>query len=180
MHFGSYLDTCMDLHLAGLDGLRVNQPYSGLLGGCYDLWTASWLELFGERLHIEFFDDIVAFPRSVVERSLRWLELDEGVAARFRYDVENKTVQYSSKTAQQVALWLNRRGEHFFDRHAELKRALRSAYYALNADSTAEVLDPAARARLSDFYAPHNRKLVDVLRPTGCNRWPAWLTDVTT
>ena len=179
MQFGSYLDTCMDLHEAGLDGLRVNQPYSGLRGGCYDESMGSWLELFGDRLHIEFFDDIVTDPHSTVERILRWLGLDVGVAAGFQYDVENRTVQYSNRTAQQVALWLNRRGEQFFDRHAGLKRVLRSAYYAVNQDSTAEVLEAAARERLSAFYVPHNQKLVDVLRSTGYDRRPAWLSDVT-
>ena len=54
MGFDSYLDICEELHHAGLDGLRENQPYTGLLGGCYDEWLGAWQESFGERLRILF------------------------------------------------------------------------------------------------------------------------------
>ena len=45
MGFESYLDLCEELHSAGLDGLRENQPYTGRLGGCYDEWLEAWQEL---------------------------------------------------------------------------------------------------------------------------------------
>jgi uncharacterized short protein YbdD (DUF466 family) len=177
MDFGSYLDVCEQLRSVGEDGLRENQPYSGLRGGCYDEWIDAWQELFGERLRIEFFDNLVEDPCGTVEGVLRWLGLDERVAAGFRYDVENRSVQYRSRPVLQAALVLNRRGEHFFERHGRMKRALRSVYYAMNRDSAPEVLDPALRERLAAFYVQHNERLTARLGSVDAGRWPAWLAD---
>jgi hypothetical protein len=175
MGFQRYLDICEELHSAGLDGLRENQPYSGLLGGCYDEWLEAWQELFGQRLHVLFFDDLVADPRSAVVETLRWLEVDEGAAAEFSYTVENRSVQYRSRPVLAAALFLNRRGERFFARHGGARRVLRSAYHVVNRDPAAEVLPPAARDRLASFYAPHNERLAAALRSVGISGAPIWL-----
>jgi hypothetical protein len=175
MGFESYLDICEDLHAAGTDGRRENQPFSGLLGGCYDEWLEDWQELFGERLHILFFDDLVADPHSAVVETLQWLEIDERAAAEFRYTVENRSVQYRSRPVLAAALFVNRRAESFFARHGGVKRVLRSAYQVVNRDPAAEVLQPSARDRLASFYAPHNEGLAATLRSAGIDGLPAWL-----
>jgi hypothetical protein len=175
MGFETYLDACEELHSAGLDGRRENQPYSGLLGGCYDEWLQAWQELFGERLHVLFFDDLVADPRSAVVATLRWLAVDERPAADFKYTVENRSVQYRSRPVLEAALFLNRRAEQFFARHGGLKRVLRSAYHVVNRDPATEVLPPAARDRLAAFYAPHNAGLAAALRSAGIGDVPDWL-----
>jgi hypothetical protein len=176
MGFEQYLDICADLHAAGADGRRENQPYTGLLGGCYDEWLAAWLELFGDRLHILFFDDLVADPHGAVVETLRWLEADEQVAADFRYTVENRSVQYRSRPLLAAALFLNRRGERFFARHGGVKRVLRSGYHVVNRDPAAVALQPSARDRLAAFYAPHNEGLAAALRSAGITSLPAWLS----
>ena len=179
MGFERYLDVCEKLHAARLDGLRENQPYSGLLGGCYDEWLEAWQELFGERLHILFFDDLVADPRSAVVETLRWLEADERAAAEFTYTVENRSVQYRSRPLLKAALFLNRRGERFLARHGGVKRVLRSAYGVVNRAPAAEVLQPSARDRLASFYAPHNEGLAATLQSSGISAVPAWLSQRT-
>jgi hypothetical protein len=175
MGFERYLDICEELHAAGSDGLRENQPYTGLLGGCYDEWLDAWQELFGERLHILFFDDLVADPRGAVARTLRWLEADERAAETFRYTVENRSVQYRSRALLAAALFLNRRGEGFLARHGRVKRVRRSGYHVVNREPAAEVLQPRARDRLASFYAPHNEGLAVALRAAGISGLPAWL-----
>jgi hypothetical protein len=178
MRFEQYLDICEELHAAGLDGLRENQPYSGLLGGCYDESLRAWQELFGARLHILFFDDLVADPRGAVVETLRWLDADPRAAADFSYTVENRSVQYRSRPVLAAALFLNRRGERFFQRHAGLKHVLRGAYHAVNRDTAAaEVLSSAARNRLAAFYAPHNEGVAQLLRSAGLTGLPAWLSE---
>lgn len=179
MGFERYLDICEELHSAGLDGLRENQPYSGLLGGCYDEWLEAWRELFGERLHVLFFDDLVADPRSAVVETLRWLEADERTAAEFSYTVENRSVQYRSRPVLAAALFLSRRGERFLTRHGGVKRVLRSAYDVVNRAPAAEVLPSPARDRLASFYAPHNERLAAILRSAGSDGLPAWLNQGT-
>ena len=97
MDFGGYLDVCERLRATGADASRENQPYVGLRGGCYDEWFDTWQKVFGDRLHVEFFDDLAVDPQGVVVRVLRWLQLDESPASGFRFAVENRSVQYRSK-----------------------------------------------------------------------------------
>jgi hypothetical protein len=175
MSFATYLDRCTELHRDGVDHLREHQPFWGLGGGCYDSWIDDWLATFGSRLRIEFFEDLVVDPRAVTERVCGWLDVDTEACAGFTYHVENKTVQYKNGTLQRLALSLNRGGERFFGRHPGLKRALRGAYYRVNADSGTERLDDAARERLAAFYAPHNDRLAASLLAAGRDELPAWL-----
>jgi hypothetical protein len=175
MSFASYLDVCERLRARGTDALRENQAFAGLRGGCYDEWFDSWRTLFGDRLHVEFFDDLVADAPAVVGRVLRWLDVDAEPAASFRIDVENASVQYRSKPVLQLALVLNRRGERFFERHADLKRRLRKAYFGINRAPAVDRLGPAERERLTAFYEPHNARLAASLRASGIPRLPRWL-----
>lgn len=174
--FASYLNRCEELNATGHDGRRANQAFSGLLGGCYDRWIGDWLDVMGERLRLTYFEHLVEDPHAVVSDLLRWLGIDELVARQFRYEVENRTMLYRSASLQHAALAVNRQGERFFAHHPGLKRALRSAYYALNGDSGDERLEPAERARLTDFYAPHNKRLAAALAAAGRGDWPAWLS----
>jgi Sulfotransferase domain len=176
MTFASYLDTCERLRAADLDGLRENQPYTGLRGGCYDECIDAWHRRFGSAFRVVFFDDLADDPKDTVIDILRWLDLDAEPAERFRFEVENRSVQYRSRRVLGVALTLNRRGEAFFERHPDLKRRLRSIYYAVNRDSAAEILTPAERERLTTFYAPHNARLAASLRAAGVDRLPDWLS----
>lgn len=174
--FPAYLDRCIDLHHQAVDHLAGNQPFWGLGGGCYDRWIDDWLEVFGERLHVEFFEDLVTRPQEVIEGLCRWLDLDATACAAFGYHVENRTVQYKNRRLQQVALTLNREGERYFGRHPGFKRVLRGAYYRVNADTGTERLDPVSRDRLQAFYAPHNERLAESLAAAGRDRLPGWLT----
>jgi hypothetical protein len=176
MSFAEYLSRCEKLNRDGVDGQRVNQPFWGLGGGCYDLWLESWLEVFGDRFRVDFFEDLVRDPRALVEQQCRWLGIDPSVCADFRYAVENKTVQYKNKPLQKAALTFNRRGERFFARHPELKRALRGAYYRVNSDSSEHRMGAPERERLRQFYAPHNQRLASMLAAAGRRDVPQWLS----
>lgn len=175
MEFGAYLDVCEELRARSADGLRENQPFAGLRGGCYDEWFDAWRARFGDRLHVEFFDDLVRDPAGLVGRVLRWLDLDPEPAAQFRFAVGNRSVQYRSRPFLKAALALNRRGERIFERHPRLKRTLLQAYYLVNQAPADDTLRPAERERLAAFYAPHNARLAGALTAAGTTRLPAWL-----
>jgi len=176
MSFAEYVDRCVELHRDGVDGQRVNQPFWGLGGGCYDLWLEPWLKVFGNRFRVTFFEDAVRDPRAVVEELCDWLDLDRAACADFTYAVENRTVQYKNKRLQKAALSLNRRSEKFFAAHPAVKSALRSAYYRVNSDQTKDRMDPSVRARLTEFYAPHNERLATLLAGAGMSNSPEWVS----
>jgi hypothetical protein len=176
MSFDAYLDRCEELHRAGVDGEIEHRAFWGLGGGCYDTWLDSWVEEFGERFRVVFFEDLARAPVGVVRDLCRWLGLDEAVVDAFEFPVENQTAQYRAAGLQRVAVAVNRRGERLFGRHRTAKRWLRSAYHLVNRQPSNDGLSPAARARLANFYLPHNRRLVEQLASLGVEL-PAWLKD---
>lgn len=178
MSFSEYLQRCEKLNRDGVDGQRANQPFWGLGGGCYDVWLEAWLEAFGDRFRIEFFDDLVRDPRALVERQCLWLDLDPSVCAGFTYGIENKTVQYKNRPLQKAALAVNRRTEQVWARHPGLKRVLRGAYYRVNSESAEDHMTAAERDRLRQFYAPHNEHLAALLATAGRTDCPRWLAAV--
>lgn len=172
--FEDYLDCCEQLHSEGVDWTVENQPYSGLLGGCYAKWLDDWIDEFGSDLHVLFFDDLVRDPRVVMGKVFDWLGLDRGPAETADFEARNRTAQYRNRTAQRLAVSLNRRGERFFRRHPHLKRRLRSGYYTLNRAEPWETMTTAARDRLDEFYVPHNSRLSEQLLRLGLDLPASW------
>ncbi len=175
MDFESYLDRCMELHRQGVDGTRAHQPFWGLGSGCYATWLPSWAGVFGNRLRVVFFDDIIEKPDVVVTGICQWLDLNTAPVAQFDFTAENKSEQYRYKSGQVVALRLNRRAERFFTRHRKLKQAMRKLYHVANSQRSMERPSVEARARLEEFYRPHTAALSQQLAELGVTQQPGWL-----
>ena len=174
MTFEAYLDRCEALHRAGTDGAIENQAFWGIGGGCYAQWLDAWVDEFGERLKVLFFDDVVADPRTTVKGVCDWLDLDSQVVDSFEFAVDNKTEQYRNRPLQKAAVTLNRRGERFFHRHQTMKRLLRGGYYSVNRAPSQRSMSAAERARLAEFYRPHNARLRERLAAIGLDLPATW------
>jgi hypothetical protein len=174
MSFDEYLDRCEELHRAGVVSAQENYAYWGMIGGCYDLHMDAWLAEFGDRIHVVSFEDLGRDPERTVRSICRWLDLDESVVDRFQFGVENRTLQYRVEGLQRLAMQVSRRSEPFLRRHGRLKRWLRSAYYAVNRQAPDDSLTPDARARLVEFFRPHNARLAAQLSSAG-HPLPTWL-----
>ncbi len=174
----SFLGRCEQLRAQGRDTVGENRWFSGLSSGFYSDYIGHWFEAFGDDVRVVFFEDIVAAPRQTVAGLCRWLEVDPGVTEGFRYTVENRTVQYRSRTLQQVVIAMNARNRAWFNRHRGLKRTLRRVYYTLNGrdnDPDGQRGEAEAHERLTKLYAPANRRLAELLHARGYRHLPAWL-----
>jgi hypothetical protein len=179
MSFDAYLDRCEDLHRAGVDGEVEHRPFWGLGGGCYATWFDAWQEVFGRDFRVVFFEDLVRDPAGVVRDVCRWLRVDDSVVDGFEFSVENRTQLYRAASLQRVAVLVNRRGERFFHRYPALKRSIRSGYQLLNRQAAQERMTSGTRARLADFYRPHDARLAAQLTAAGIPL-PAWLDNAAT
>lgn len=177
MDFEGYLDQCESLHARGVDGLRENRAYLGLYSGCYSRWMGDWWTEFGDRLKVIYFDDLSHQAVATVKDICAWLGIEVGVVDRFDLAVENRTEQVRSRTAQQVALAVNRRAERFFRQHPTTKRRLRRLYYLGNRSSEELTMRPQAAARLADFYHSYDKELAEQLEEMGVPRPPWWADD---
>lgn len=179
MSFDDYFDICQRLRAAGIDSRPEHNAFWALSGGFYADYIEAWLELLGDRLKIVFFDDLVEDPTRVTTEICAWLGIDVGVARDFDYEAENRSVFYRGSTLQRVALSVNRRAESFFNQRRGLKRMLKRAYYAVNAQTGRRPrLSADARERLAGVYESSNQRLADQLRRHGYRSLPSWLSSV--
>jgi hypothetical protein len=135
---------------AGVDGEVENQAYWGL-GGSYSDWLEGWLGEFGGDLRVVFFDDIVADSWNVMSGVFDWLGLDPERAEAEGLGAANKTEQYRNRTAQRVALAVNRRGERVF-RSSRTSSGRCSGLLRSQQGRPSRRHEPAARERLDRFY----------------------------
>jgi hypothetical protein len=177
MTFETYVNRCEQLHLAGIDDRVEYQPFWGLGGGCYSRWLDEWVEEFGDHFRLVFFDDLVETPQDVVSGLCEWLDLDRGPVDGFDFGVDNMTQQYRHQGLQKVAIGLNRHAEPLFHNHRHVKRVLRRGYYLVNRAPAQPGMSAAMRARLTDFYRPHNKRLGEQLAGLGLQVPASWSID---
>lgn len=155
------------------DGQGVG--FWGMEGGKYIEYVRPWQEEFGERLRIQFFDDLRADPRSFFDRLIRWLDLQPEDVPEMAIDTFNRSANIRNLGLQRIAIAINDGGEVFWRRYPGIKRAILSVYYRLNARPFFEELSLEARLELEAFYDPYNRRLADYLIDLGYRDLPVWL-----
>ena len=173
--FEGYLARCEEFHADG-DRHRAS-PFAGLTRGCYADYLDPWLDGFGgDRLRIVFFEHLVARPTDEVGAILTWLELDPSPAAGFDYRAANQTMEHRSTLLRDAKRRFLGRADRWLLRHRRLRGALRRGYRAVNeAPPATASMTEDTQARLTDFYAPANARLADVLRGAGVSDLPAWM-----
>lgn len=152
----------------------ANEAYFGLRGGQYADYLPAWLETFEGRVHIVFFEDLVADAATVTRDIALWLGIDPDVFPGLPDDSENRTVGYRNRWFQRVALFANDGLERWLRRRPDLKRRLRAAYYRLNGKSARAEVPAAVAERLHEHYAEPNARLAEQLSSLDV-RGPSWL-----
>lgn len=173
----------LDEYLAHADALTdddfrdpANEIYFGARGGMYADYLPDWTDVFGDRVGVLFFEDLVARPEITVARAASFLGLDPAPLAGRGLHSENRTTGYRNTRLQRVALDLNDRFEPFLRRHHGLKRRLREAYLRVNGRPLPVAIGEEQRARLASRFAAANARLAEQLRARGGEELPAWLS----
>lgn len=169
-----YVARCRAMSLSEV-ALQENNAWFGLEGGHYDAYLQPWVERFGGRLKVLFFDDLKADARGVLRDVFDFVGVDASFADRAHVTVENRTTNFRNRRLQGMALALNNAGETFWRRHPALKQRLRDAYYRVNGRTFEREADEQTMAELRAHYAPHNARFAEQLRAAGVTTLPAWL-----
>jgi hypothetical protein len=173
----------LDDYLARADALSdddfrdpANEVFFGARGGMYADYLPDWTEVFGDRVGVLFFDDLVARPEATLARAAAFLGLDPAPLAGRGLHSENRTTGYRNTGLQRLALDLNDRFEPFLRRHHGLKRRLRAAYLRVNGRPLPVVVGEEERARLAVRFAGANARLAAQLCALGVEDLPGWLS----
>lgn len=175
MTLEDYVATCAGVPDEAMNA-RVNNVWTGVWGGHYGRFLPAWLEQYGERCRIEFFDDLVAEPQALVEGLCGWLDIDRAALRQDAVSTANATVAYRSPLAQRGAAALAKAARPVLMRHPGLAARARRAYQAVNErDDVAEPVADETRDRLAALYAPGNALLREQLVAAGATGLPGWL-----
>ena len=132
-------------------------------------------DAFGDRLHVVFFEQLMANPGTVLRDVAAFLAIDPERFDSEALSSENRTTGFKNRGFQRLALAINNRFERFLRRHYKLKDALRSAYYRVNGRKATEHVPEAVLHRVRERYAEPNARLAEQLRAMGVTDEPEWL-----
>jgi hypothetical protein len=174
MTFEDYVAACRAVRERREPYTAKNRLYWTIQGGFYDEYLDPWLEAFGDRFRVVFFERMAADPAATVRELSGWLGIDADASASIAYSVENRTVPVRSAALQRLALAVNREG--LLGGRRRLKEPLRKAYYALNRKAEPERMATETRHQLEQLFAPGNEALSRRLAGLGYTDLPGWLS----
>ena len=171
----------VDAYLARAEALTeaeradpANHVWLACAGGCYADYLPAWHDVFGDRLRVLFFDDLVKDTETTLREVATFLAIDPDAFPSYEFASENRTTAYKRAGFQKIALGLNDRFERLFRRHYKLKERLRAAYYRVNGRGASERVADPVKAMLQTRYEGPNRRLAEQLVAMGV-ALPAWL-----
>jgi hypothetical protein len=174
MTLQTYVERCLAIPDDEIND-RGNNVYTGLWGGQYARVLPAWLEAFGDRCDIYFFDDLTAQPEQVLADVCGRLGIDPTLAV-VRPEAENTSAGYRSPAAQRLVAGAAKHSRALFRRYPGLYSRARRLYEAANQrESAAATIEPTARRSVSAIYQPWNDLLAQQLRDAGHDRLPEWL-----
>jgi hypothetical protein len=155
---------------------RANNVWTGVWGGHYERFLPAWLDEYGDRCRVEFFDDLVADPATLVGGLCDWLGIDPVELAESPVATRNATVAYRSPVVQRAAARLAKAARPVLHRYPRLAARARAAYETVNErPDEPEPVPDRLREDLRTLYAPGLLELRDQLTAAGVRRLPPWL-----
>jgi hypothetical protein len=177
LSFADYVDRCAGLPAAAMSDRSAN-AYTGIQGGHYADFLGDWIDAFGDRLRVLFFDDLVADQQRLLAATYRWLGVDPAAAPVVDAAADNSTVHYRSARAQRAAAAVSKAARPVWVRFPGTQAALRRLYERVNSGTgTRPDIAPETLDRLRADYAPSLARLREQLSgPVGViGAVPDWL-----
>ena len=126
------------------------RPTRHVKGGLYAEPIERYLQIFGDRVHVLFQEELAADTRGELRRILAFLGVDSTAADRIRLDVRNATALPRNRVARR--LYRSQRLRSIGDRAVPVALQPRLERLLLRRDGVPP-MEPEARRLLEDFYA---------------------------
>ena len=174
--FDAFVTRCEELRRLGADRTEQNRYYGALSTGFYVDYLSDWMDVFGERLRVVFFEQVVADPASAVGDICRWLGVDPDPVIDFDLTPRNEAVGHRSPLLQRAAYRVNDASRALWLACPRAHDVLRRMYGVVNGAARDQLaLSPDARARVDELYDEANQTLAGELSARGYGVLPAWL-----
>lgn len=176
MSFDEYVEKCEETPVHKREGMD-GDLFWGIDGGYYDLYLQEWVEVFGKKLKIIFFDQLMSSPVGCTQEICSWLDLDGSIYDGIQLQVENRSVNFQNIFLQKLAVAINDHSEQFWRRFPKLKQSMRNFYYRINGKEFEMNISPDTHRFLGQKFRSHNQHLAMSLTHMGYQDLPRWLID---
>ena len=139
--------------------------------------VSKWHGVFGKRLLICFFDDMINDEPQFIEGVCTWLDLDKKQIDDGRTKVQNKSMIYRSKGLQRMATTFDSMFSGVWHYLPWLKWPFSGLYNLVNAKPHNETLSDSLRAELTEYYQEDMHKTRDFLKERQIENLPGWLSN---
>ena len=174
LNFGEYVVECKKI-VGPIE--RETYDFWAMIGGNYATLLSEWHEVFGERLLICFFDDMVNDEPKFIEGVCTWLDLDKKQIDDGRTKVQNKSMIYRSKGLQRMATTFDSMFSGVWHYLPWLKWPFSGLYNLLNSKPNNEKITDSVRADLVQYYQDDMNKTRDFLKERQIENLPDWLSN---
>ena len=174
LNFEGYIDECKKQ-----TGPIEKETYDfwAMVGGKYAKLLSEWHEVFGERMKVCFFDDMVKDEPKFIEEICNWLDLDKKQIDDGKTKVQNKSMIYRSKGLQRMATSFDHMFSGVWYYLPWLKWPFSGLYNLVNAKPHNETLSDTLRAELTEYYQEDIHKTRDFLKERQIENLPGWLSN---
>ena len=174
LNFESYINECKKQN-GPIE--RETYDFWAMTGGKYAKLLSEWNNVFGERMIVHFFDDMVKDEPKFVEEICNWLDLDKKQIDDGKTEVQNKSMIYRSKGLQRMATSFDNMFSGVWYYLPWLKWPFSGLYNLLNAKPHNETISDSLRAELLEYYQEDINQTRDFLKERQIENWPDWLSN---
>jgi len=175
-NFGSYINECKKVS-DNQSIKKENYDFWAIIGGNYASLLTEWYNVFGNRLKVCFFDDMVKDEPKFIEEICKWLDLDKSEIDDSRTKVQNKSMIYRSKGLQRVATSFDRMFSGVWYYLPWIKWPFSGIYNFLNAKPNTETIPDSLKTELTQYYQSDIQKTREILKERQIENFPEWLTN---
>ncbi|MFL2944979.1 MAG: sulfotransferase family protein [Candidatus Poseidoniales archaeon] len=172
--FETYLDECKRID-SEQPIMKKNYHFWSMVGGKYYSLLSEWHSVFGDRLRVFFFDDMVKDEPKFVAEICKWLELDKSQIDDNKTKVQNKSMIYRSKGLQRFATSFDNSLSGVWYYLPWLKWPLSGIYNLVNAKPNTEKISDSLRNELVNYYSSDISKTRNFLEEIHIKNIPEWM-----
>ena len=174
LNFETYLDECKKID-SNQSIQKKNYDFWAMVGGKYHSLLLEWHNIFGDRLRVCFFDDMVKDEPKFIAEICKWLELDKSQIDDNKTKVQNKSMIYRSKGLQRFATSFDNRLFGVWYYLPWLKWPLSGLYNLVNAKPNTEKISDSLRNELVNYYSSDISKTCNFLEEMHIKNIPEWM-----
>lgn len=172
--FEAYIEECKKIDsYQSID--KENYDFWAMIGGKYFPLLLEWHSIFGDRLRVFFFDDMVKDEPKFIAEICKWLELDKGQIDDNKTKIQNKSMVYRSKGLQRFATSFDNSLSGVWYYLPWLKWPLSGIYNLINAKPNIEKVSNTLRNELVKYYDTDITETRKFLEERQIKNFPEWM-----